>query len=74
MQRAFPLPGAASISTVSGFILKEFGMEQKLGPSLLRKSERRLAIKTEATVAKKSAIGGDRAWRTDLHSVQTVEI
>lgn len=29
---------------------------------------------SEATVAKKSATGGDRAWRTGLHSVQTVEI
>lgn len=30
---AVPLPWAADISTVSGFILKEFGMEQKLGHS-----------------------------------------
>ena len=29
---------------------------------------------SEATVAKKSVTGGDRAWRTGLHSVQTVEI
>lgn len=55
-----------------GFILKEFGMKQDLGPSAEKIWKENFDKDAEAVAAKRSVTGGDRGWRRGLHTVQTV--
>lgn len=54
------LPQAAGIASVSGFIFKEFGMEQTLGPFCWEDLEDTLDKDLEAAVAKGLMTGRDR--------------
>lgn len=62
--------GAAGIHTVSGFILRVWDGAE-LGPSAEKIWKETVDKDSEAAAAKKSATGGDRAWRKGLHSVRT---
>lgn len=54
--------GAAGIHTVSGFILRVWDGAE-LGPSAEKIWKETVDKDSEAAAAKKSATGGDRAWR-----------
>lgn len=62
--------GAAGIHTVSGFILRVWDGAE-LGPSAEKIWKETVDKDSEVAAAKKSATGGDRAWRKGLHSVRT---